>query len=66
MSKRHELERSTVGARLPLHTTGETLTCGANNRQLADTMKRYVDLLGQAELVKHFVDAKAERDPEFA
>ncbi|KAG8939341.1 hypothetical protein FRC04_006699 [Tulasnella sp. 424] len=33
---------------------------------LADTMERYAHLLGQAELFKHFVDAKAERDPEFA
>ncbi|KAG8942747.1 hypothetical protein FRC04_003517 [Tulasnella sp. 424] len=34
--------------------------------RLADTMKRYAYLLGQTELFKHFVDAKAERDPEFA
>lgn len=29
-------------------------------------MKRYAYLLGQTELFKHFVDAKASRDPEFA
>ncbi|KAG8895645.1 hypothetical protein FRC00_007177, partial [Tulasnella sp. 408] len=34
--------------------------------RLADTMKRYAYLLGQTELFKHFVDAKGERDPEFA
>ncbi|KAG8992998.1 hypothetical protein FRB90_000819 [Tulasnella sp. 427] len=34
--------------------------------RLGDTMKRYAYLLGQTELFKHFVDAKAERDPEFA
>ncbi|KAG8976368.1 hypothetical protein FRB93_013276 [Tulasnella sp. JGI-2019a] len=34
--------------------------------KIGDTMKRYSYLLGQTELFKHFVDAKAARDSEFA
>ncbi|KIO28601.1 hypothetical protein M407DRAFT_6651 [Tulasnella calospora MUT 4182] len=66
MSKRHELDKARVGAAPLLHRTGRVLTSGTNKPQLADTMKRYAYLLGQTELFKHFVDAKADRDPEFA
>ncbi|PWY99737.1 putative ISW2-ATPase component of a two subunit chromatin remodeling complex [Testicularia cyperi] len=34
--------------------------------KLADSMKRFVYLLGQTELFQHFIDIKKERDQEFA
>jgi len=34
--------------------------------KIADAVKRYLHLLGQTELFKHFVDIKRAHDPEYA